>query len=257
MKPMSFHYRLPLSLALTVTVLTACQTWPRPPATEASRPARLEMPALPEGRVFEVDRSKSHVRFVVYPDGPMARIGHPHVIGGTVVDGRVVLTEPFEDSALRLTIDVDALEVDRADWRRDEGFEAHLAEASIAATRRNLLSESLLNVADHPSIEIQSLSLRGPRWQPDITLRIALTDTARELTVPVALDFSADTLTATGHFTIRQSAFGIEPFTAAGGALRVADRVVIRFRIIARAKPADQSAVGDSGACQPSQSKRV
>lgn len=226
-----------LLASVLILVLIGCQAQPRPPAdggnTREASGAAFQWPA--DGREFLIDEAASELRIVVYPDGALARLGHAHVIGGPVVSGRIVLAELWEDSALRLTIDLRDLEVDRPAWRRDEGFERDPSDAAIAGTRENLRSEAVLDVANHPSIEVESLGLAGPRWQPDIDLRIRLRGVARELTVPLALTLSNERILAIGKLSLRQSEFGLEPFSVAGGQLAVADRIDMRFRIVATA----------------------
>jgi polyisoprenoid-binding protein YceI len=221
-------------LMLAVIALAACQAQPRPVTAGETRAASDQPLDWPEGQRFVVERDTSEVRIVVYPAGSLARFGHPHVIGGAVIDGEVVLAEPFHDSALRLRIDLDALEVDRPEWRSDEGFDPDMSSSAIEGTRDNLRSARVLDIERHPAIIIESTDISGPHWQPDIDLRIELRDQARELTVPISLALDDNQLTATGQFSLRQSEFGIEPFSAAGGNLQVADEILIRFRIQAR-----------------------
>jgi polyisoprenoid-binding protein YceI len=224
------------AVASALHLLAACAAVPQPPPGDAvTRPAEAVEIVLPEGRSYRVSREDSELRVVLFPAGPLARFGHPHVIGGAAVDGEVVLAAEFQDSGLRLAVDVAALEVDRPEWRVAEGFEAELPESAMDDTRRNMLSEAVLDADAHPAIVIESLGLRGPDWQPDVDIRITLRGVARELTVPVALHVEGDRLTATGRFLLRQSDFGIEPFSAAGGRLQVADELLIRFRIVADA----------------------
>jgi hypothetical protein len=220
--------------ALLLIVLVGCQSLPPAPAdvSRASEPGE-SLPAWPEGRRFVVDRDASELRMIVRAEGPMARLGHPHVIGGGVIEGEIVLAEPFHDSALDLRLGVDDLIVDHPDWRAAEGFEPKLDEDDIAATRRNMLSPRLLNAESHPDIHIRSLRMSGPGWQPDIRVRVTVAGTSRDLTVPVVLRIDGETLTAGGRFLIRQSDFGLTPYSAAGGALQVSDEVLVRFRIIA------------------------
>ncbi len=45
-----------------------------------------------------------------------------------------------------------------------------------------------------------------------------------------------DRLRAQGRFAIRQSWFGVEPFSALGGALRVQDWLTVEFDVVARAR---------------------
>lgn len=221
-------------LPFLVFGLAGCQAVPEPrPADAETRPPESGLPERASGRTLEVLSESSKVRIVVFPAGRMARLGHPHVVGGDVLSGEIVLAEAFHDSTFELEIAVDKLVLDQPEWRRDEGFEPEMSESDIRATRDNMLSAEQLDADHHPSIRIESIALTGPRWQPDVDARITLAGTARELTVPVALDISEDGLTATGRFVIRQSEFGIEPFSAAGGAVRVADEVLVRFRIVA------------------------
>ncbi len=225
---------VPVSLVV-LCLLAGCQAQPRAPATGGeTRPAGEEPAEMPPGRVFHILPEQSDLRIVVFAAGPLARFGHPHVIGGPVIHGQIVLAENFHDSALQLQINVNVLEVDRPEWRLDEGFDPDMEQSAIDGTRQNMLSAILLNAAQYPEIMIESVGMNGPAWQPEIDLRITLAGSTRELTVPVALVIGSDSLTATGRMTLRQSEFGIEPFSAAGGNLQVADTIVIRFRIIAR-----------------------
>lgn len=220
---------------ILLLVLAGCQSMPAvPDGVSPARPTDASAPQWPNGQRYVVNRTDSRLRLIVRAEGPMARLGHPHVIGGAVISGEIVLAEPFRDSALRLSVDVGDLQIDRAAWRAAEGYEPEVDEESIAGTRRNMLSAELLDAGAHPEIRIESIAISGPRWQPDIEALVTLAGATRQLTVPVALEIDGDSLTAAGRFVIRQSDFGLVPYSAAGGALRVSDEVLIRFRIEAR-----------------------
>jgi hypothetical protein len=223
-------------LLLPMLLLAGCQSLP--PASDGVSRATVtdaKVSRWPSGTRFVVDRSQSRLRLIVRAEGPMARLGHPHVIGGSVIEGEIVLAEPFRESALRLAIDVGALAVDRPEWRAAEGFEGAVDADAVEGTRRNMLSPALLDAEAHPEIRIESIAIIGPRWQPDIRARVSLAGETRALTVPVTLNIQDGTLTAAGRFLIRQTDFGLTPYSAAGGALRVSDEVLVRFRIEANA----------------------
>jgi polyisoprenoid-binding protein YceI len=229
-----------VSLSLiAVCLLPGCQAQPRAPATIGESRAVSDLPGglpaadIADGQILHVLTEQSELRIVAYAAGPLARFGHPHVIGGPVIHGQIFLADDFHDSALQLRIDVRGLEVDRPEWRLDEGFDPQLDQSAIDGTRENMLSASLLKVDQYPEILIESVGLNGPAWQPDLELRITLAGSTRELTVPIALDLNRNTLTAIGRFALRQSDFGIQPFSAAGGNLQVADEILLRFRIVA------------------------
>lgn len=186
------------------------------------------------GRAFNVDTTASEFRVLVFASGPLARFGHPHAIGGNAVSGTVWLADDFHDSSLELFIDVPAMRVDDPAWRRADGFDPDIDDDAIRGTRDNMLSPDVLDAARHPQITIRSMAVNGPTWQPDISIEITLCGVTRSMTVPVALDIGDDAITAIGRFRLRQSEFGIEPFSAAGGNLLVADQVMVRFRIVAR-----------------------
>ena len=214
-----------------LALLAACASSPRV-ADDTTRTV-TDWPARPASAagsaVYRVDPTASELRVRVAPAGSLARLGHHHVIGGPVWSGELVLGDPvFADVA----IDVPALEVDRVAWRRDEGFEP-LDDDAIEGTRRNLLGPKVLDAENHPSIEIRSVAVTGPDWQADVTARVRVRGEVTEWRVPVAVQRDGERLTIAGALDLDQTALGLEPFSAAGGALRVADRMRVRFRIVA------------------------
>ncbi len=225
-------------LGVLCLAIIGCQAQPRSASTgPSSVPASTDPLVWPPGERYIVDRQQSELRAIVYPVGPLARLGHPHVVGGPVIDGQLVVAEPWQNSVLELIIDVQALEVDRPTWRQDEGFNPGLSESAVEGTRSNLLSSAVLNAEQFQEIRIESMGISGPRWQPDIRTRVTLRGQAREIIIPVSLHWQENMIHAAGQFALRQSEFGIEPFRAAGGSLSVTDTITIRFSLFAYATP--------------------
>lgn len=195
------------------------------------------IPPQPGETVFRVDSDASEILIRVDPDGPMARLGHSHAIGGPVISGTLVTGREPAQARLDLTIDAAALEVDKPEWRRHLGLEPELDADTVEGTRENMRSERVLDVAQHPEIGIRSVAVSGPGWMPTVSVRIRLRGEVRELAVPVAVVRSGPQLQAIGTIDLLQSDFGIEPFSTAGGALRVSDRMQIRFLVVAQAEP--------------------
>ncbi len=217
-----------------VLALAGCASTGQGPDADLDRPPwppAVEPTA--DRTVFEIVEDASALRILVAPAGSLARLGHHHVIGGPVLSGRVLLGETVDDSHIELAVDVSDLVVDRAAWRAEEGLEP-LEDETIEATRSNLLGPEVLAVEDHPRIEVRSISAVGPGWQADITARVRVRGVVSELVIPVSIQRDADRLVAAGAFDVDQTALGLQPFSAAGGALRVADPMRIRFRIVAR-----------------------
>ena len=70
-------------LVLVLWGLAGCQTSPPPAtgrATPASRQPAAAMAGLPGAREYRVDPARSLLQILVYRGGPMARLGHNHVI---------------------------------------------------------------------------------------------------------------------------------------------------------------------------------
>lgn len=216
------------------TLLVGCAGAPARPGTESgSLPWPGFAPPKPDETTYRVDPDASKLRIRVDPEGSMARLGHSHIIGGNAISGTVVLNSDHESARLDLTINASALDVDKPEWRAAEGLESALDDTAISGTRANMRGERVLDVENHPEISIRSLSVAGPPWLPDVTLRIRLRGEVREVVVPTAVERKDRRLIAIGAIDLLQSEFGIQPFSTAGGALRVSDRMRIRFRIVA------------------------
>ena len=184
---------------------------------------------------FVVDADVSEVRILVWRDGPLARFGHNHVVVGRP-RGEMHAGETAAGSGFQLEIPVDSFAVDPAAARAEEGpeFSSAVSDPAREGTRQNMLGKDVLDAASHPLIRIASLALLGPQWNPTVTARVTLRGATRDVRFPAAVFRQGDTLTIVASFVIRQSAFGIEPFSALNGGLRVRDDVDIRIRIVAQ-----------------------
>ncbi len=189
--------------------------------------------ATPETIVLPIERAESQIRIRVDPAGPLARLGHSHVIGGAVLEGHVLLGEALEHSQVDLELEVAALEVDRPDWRAEAGLEPDLDPEAVAGTRANMLGPRVLDANGFPRIALRSTALRHDADGWRIEARIRLQDRIHALELPLQLRLEGERLIASGEFETRHAELGLAPFSAAGGALRVADPIRIRFRIAA------------------------
>ena len=109
-----------------------------------------------------------------------------------------------------------------------------MSEPARRDTRENMLGKGVLDAASHPLIQIDSLALVGPRWNPTVVARATLRGATRDLRFPAALIQQYDLLTVVANFGARQSDFDVTPFTTLGGGLQVRDMLDIRIRLTAR-----------------------
>jgi len=228
--------RIALLVIAVSLALAAC----RPPPV-----ARLPVPAT-EGRPgateFRVDGGASQMRFFLHADGPMARVGHTHVISAHGLEGEVWLQPQPEQSTCQLRLPVAALVVDDPDERAAAGAEyaEPLDATDRDGTRAHMLGDRQLDATHFPVIGLRCLRLTPTAAGMSLELAITLRDHETKLTVPLQWERQGGTLQASGEFSFRQSELGLEPYSLLFGALRVADEIQARFVLVARqagAKP--------------------
>ncbi len=230
---------LALLLGAAVALLSACQTVPVTGGTTPASTALSPLP-VPGATHYVLDAGKSDVRFLVYRAGALALlIGHNHVIQAKELSGDVYLAPDFQASGFALTLPVAGFAVDAPEARAVEGpdFATQPSAAAIDGTRKNMLGPGGLDAAHYPEVHIRSVRLLGPDWGPDATVRIELHGVSRDLSVPIAVSHEGDALNVTGSFELKQSDFGMAPFSVAGGGLQVADALRVRFHLVATKAP--------------------
>lgn len=216
-------------VAIVAILLSACARPPSPPplvSMPAEFPAAYYRQLEAAGRpVLRVDSGRSLVVIEVRRAGPLARMGHDHVVAAREVSGLVAVEEGRAD----LVIALDRLSVDEPALRSEAGFNKQPEQDAIDGTRRNML-QKVLEVERYPWVQI-----RATRSAP-ASLHIAMTlhGTTRAMEIPAQIDTLADGIVVSGRLAFRQSDFGIVPYSVLGGALQVQDQVDLRFRIVAR-----------------------
>lgn len=225
---------------LAVVLIVACRARPpleAPPA--APPPAAGQPPAAPvQGRSFEVIAGESLVQILVFRAGALALAGHNHVIAARGLTGTVLLADDPRRSSVALRIPVAPLSVDEPALRTALGadFQSELPASAREGTRRNMLGPAVLDAERFPYLEIRSERLEPAGRGYEARLRIALRGAAYTIRVPVRHELQGSQLLVTSHFTVRQTDLGLVPFSALLGALKVADELEIRARLVARAR---------------------
>ena len=226
-----------VGLSVGLLGIAGCQTAPATPSGTLPPDRVIPAEAAPVSAVrYEILADLSELRFLVFRAGPLARLGHNHVIQARNIRGEIRLADDIRRSTFAIEMPVQDFLVDAEQARADEGeeFSPQPDGEAIAGTTANMLGEKVLDAARYPEIAIKSVAANGPAWGMDLTVRVTLHGTAREMTVPTALAINADTLVATAFFSIDQTDFGIAPMSVLGGGLLVDNSVRIRMRIVAR-----------------------
>ncbi|WP_309141744.1 YceI family protein [Streptomyces griseicoloratus] len=103
-----------------------------------------------------------------------------------------------------------------------------LSDADKAQIERLLTSEALLDTGEHPTITFRSTSITGTPAEFEITGDLTIKGRTRPVTVHGGSD--GDGMVC-GWATVTQSAFGIKPYSAFMGALKLADEVRIEYAV--------------------------
>jgi len=205
----------------------------------ASAGAATTIPVPAAARAFDVDPARTRLTVLVYRAGPLARFGHNHAITSGQEGGVIWLGSAPATSGFEIHVPVSAFIVDDPQARAAAGpeFPGAVPDEARAGTTTNMLRAEVLDAERYPEIVVRARSATGTWQQVVAHASIRLKDMERDVDVPVVLDVTGDTVTASGSFQVRQTDFGITPFSVAGGAIQVADVVDVHFEITAAARP--------------------
>jgi polyisoprenoid-binding protein YceI len=155
--------------------------------------------------------------------------GHTHEVTGAIESGSVdVDLEAPSQSHVRLVIATPELKVSPAGE----------PPGDVPKVQEAMIGDKVLDVAHHPRITYESTAIilksrRATLLDLVVTGQLTIRDVSQPVTVPVRVDVADSALTATGHFSIKQSAFGIKPISV-GGVVAVKDALEIDFSISAK-----------------------
>ena len=192
-----------------------------------------------EGRPYDVLPGESLLTILAFRGGALAKAGHNHVIASHEVSGTFYVPDDVMHSTFELHVPVASMTVDEPQLRAKEGpdFPTEVPDSAKEGTRRNMLSEALLNGAQVPEITLASVAIQPgtARSTVQADVQITLRGQSHTLSVPVAYSLAGGELVASGELPIKQSELGLTPFSAMLGALQVQDELHVRFRFVARA----------------------
>jgi hypothetical protein len=182
---------------------------------------------------FRIDSDASWLHVLAYPDGPLRRFGHHHVISHHGISGTVVVASNPLESSLSLQLSVADFAVDDPASRALEGdeFSAEVPQKDVDGTRGNMMGERLLNVEQFPTIQIQSTAIEGRMPDVNIVSTVTVTGIKNTVTFPANIELTDDSFVASGELQITHGELGLSPFTAMGGALSVGDMLILKYQI--------------------------
>jgi polyisoprenoid-binding protein YceI len=220
-RPVALARLLPLLLLLAACGPQLAPSVPGPGADQGAYRAGATSGAA----FYTVDPRASLVAVTVRRAGLMARLGHDHVVASRTLAGNVAPGAGSADVSFR----VDQMTVDEPQLLRDAGIEKQPSPQAVEGTRTNMLGP-VLEAQRYPLVKLHA------EQQADGRLRVAVTlhGTTRWLALPATVEVDAAQVSASGTARLKQTDFGITPFSVGGGLLSVQDELEVRYHIVAR-----------------------
>jgi len=236
--------RRALRAVAVLAALSGCRHAPESPSAGSVRAdagATLETEyhglAADGGRTYRIDPAASRVRIFAFRGGRLARVGHNHVLVAPEFTGYAWVPAAGIDAArFDLVFRLDQMKVDDPLARREAGagFADILDAAAIAGTQVHMLGPDNLDAARFPLVAVHSLTIAGELPHLIATVALTLHGVTHELLVPLHAQVDSAMLLAGGAFALRQTDYGVSPYSVLGGALAVQNEVMIEFDLVAR-----------------------
>ena len=223
------------AVAVVALILSACGApRPRPSAPQPAISPAATLQSLPPPGAYAIDSQNSELRILVYRAGPLANLGHNHVMVNRAVTGLVQIGSSISASSFSLKVPVESFVVDDPEARREEGgdFPGDTPPDAKSGTRRNMLGAAVLNAAEFPVITVTSVTLTGTPDALSAQLTISVAGREANISAPCTLQGDEHRLTAAGSMELRQTAIGLAPYSLLHGALQVEDAMQLKFSIV-------------------------
>ena len=164
----------------------------------------------------------NQLRVLVYRGGAAARLGHNHVLSA----GDLRVDWPAAGPVLHFRLDALAVDPPALRARMGEAFASTVDDEARAGTRANLLKA--LDAGAHPEVVVRTLQQLGEGERRAVEVDISLHGVTRRQWFVAEVEGRR----ARGEVVIRQSDFGIQPFTVLGGLLAVQDALIVQFDLL-------------------------
>ncbi len=210
------------------------------PAAAEFDAGRYENISPEKGRVYWIDNDATHVWIFLWRAGMLAAKGHNHVMVVKKIDGAVFLPNNLLKDEIRfdMVFPTSAIEVDPPPLRKEIGgaFATDIPPDGNRKTREHMLGIDVLNENKFPNVGLSSLKAYGELPKMVLDTVVTLHGIRKQVLIPITLKATDAKLSATGAFVLRQTDFGIEPFSALGGLLSVQDPIMVEFKLEAKVR---------------------
>lgn len=191
----------------------------------------LNARAQEKSRTYTVVAAESSFWVFVAKAGLFSGFAHDHEIGVKSFSGKIVVPETGAGNGL-LELEVNTQSLVVLDKKPSEEDKKKIF---------NSMHNEVLESAKHPKITFKSVSVSDLKpagaesYSFTLNGDLTLHGVTKRIAIPVTAKINAQQLRAGGKYTLKQTDFGIKPYSAVGGAVKVKNEVVINFDIVAKA----------------------
>ena len=191
-----------------------------------------------EGRPYQVVAEDSLLTVLVFRGGALAKAGHNHVIASHALTGMAWVPADMGHASFELHVPVADFTIDEPKLRALEGkdFAAEVPDSAREGTKKNMLSEPMLDGAHFPEVVLRSERLESGAEGLLAQVSVSIRGQTRTIAVPVRYEIQGNEVRAQGQLALKQTDLGLTPFSLLGGALRVEDAMTVKFSVVARAE---------------------
>jgi len=164
--------------------------------------------------------------------GRAKRLGHEHAVASEDLEGFIEFGDDPAKARADVAFPLRELVVDKPEYREHFALDTEPSADDIAGTYTNMLK--VLEPSAYPWATLQAWIAAADGDALQFAVSVTLHGATMEYLLPASVSVDRGTLVADASTIIRHSDFGVEPFSAAGGLLRVADELAIELHLVGR-----------------------
>jgi polyisoprenoid-binding protein YceI len=215
-------------------ILATCLLLAGAAATQTSS-ATVGAPAAPPTN-WRIDTARSSLSVRAQRAGLLSPVLHDHDFRPDVWSGTIRLDLTGAGDPPRAQVEVSVTTASLED------HEPGLSPADRTKVHEQLVGPTILDAQRFGQIVFRANRLEDVRradhsFEGTLVGVLTLHGQGRAVRVPISTTWTADTLKASGRFAIRQSDFGIRPFSSHLGTVAVRDELTIELRLVAGPAP--------------------
>lgn len=175
-----------------------------------------------------IDATASRFNVKAFATGLLSAFGHNPTIAIRDYDGEIQYSpDTIANASVRIAVRTNAMDV-TDDMKNDDRKKLEQS-----------MYDQVLEVSRFPTaiFESRQITVQKPsneQWQAHVNGELTFHGTTQNLSFDARVTNMGTILRIAGGFSLRQSDYGIKPFSFAGGALRLKDELKFSFELVAR-----------------------